>query len=117
MRFYEIFSNSKIVTRFYDSFERSFLERIIDSYECYETLIYLSNERDFRIRLNRIRIFENSLIGYVYRRQHLGKELDIDDLYLISSEDDLIQLYDELSIFCASEDLDFEDLKEKYAAF
>lgn len=117
LKFYEIFSSSKIVTRFYDSFERSFLERIIDSYECYETLSYSSNERDFRIRLNQIGIFENSLIGYVYRLKHLGKELDIDDFYLISSEDDLIQLYDELSRFCASEDLDFEDLKEKYAAF
>lgn len=117
LKFYEIFSNSKIVTRFYDSFERSFLERIIDRYECYETLVYSSNERDFRIRLNQIGIFENSLIEYVYRIKSLGKELDIDDFYLILNEDDLIQLYDELSRFCAFEDLDLEGLKEKHAAF
>ena len=117
LKIYDLLHESKIVMSFDHSEYPSLAEKIYDIFKFYESISDSSSEIDFIERLhNAMNIFEDDLIRYIYRLDHLNKTLDPDDFYVILNQDDLVQLQSELKRFFKI-DRSLEDLRSQYAAF
>lgn len=117
LKIYDLLHESKIVMSFDHSEYPSLAEKIYDIFKFYESISDSSSEIDFIERLhNALNIFEDDLIRYIYRLDHLNKTLDLDDFYVILNQDDLVQLQSELKRFFKI-DRSLEDLRSQYAAF
>lgn len=116
LKIYDLLHESKIVMSFDHSEYPSLAEKIYDLLRFYESISDSSSEIDFIERLHALNIFEDDLIRYIYRVEHLDKTLNLDDFYVILNQDDLVQLRSELKRFFKI-DRSLEDLRSQYAAF